>query len=344
MSVEMHPRATSRRRVPAKAGYGVGTPLRPEAVDDFIQVTRDPAPWAARKLDHYRVFRGRLHPGTARLPSRAKPRGERGVTLGLASRPIVLRSVGVAHPIPANTPWLVLSDTEWRITVTEPTDLRLLHGHGLDRDLLDAVITEHRPTRFQTPEAKIVRAALRSATPSWIDGQMQSVKDLAAGPETDWRVVAGREPSGSQYQDHFKAFVLLITWALEQQATREDPRFVSVVRHVTTYLADPAMSTVTIAEQLMISRRTLQSLFEAHGGLAAYIRRQRLSAVLSLLTESSTRFPDLEEVATLTGLGSRRTLERAMRQVYGLTPRQARAQVFAGHQLRERESNELRAS
>ncbi|MFL6159534.1 MAG: helix-turn-helix domain-containing protein [Marmoricola sp.] len=327
--------APARRRTPASAAYGAGVPRRRETIDDLISVAREPRPWVARRLGDDRIFRGRLQPGTAALPTRDAPAGRRAVTFGLASRPIVLRSVGVAHPIPAGAPWVVLAGSEWRITVAEPTDLRLVHGHGIDPDLVDATVIGSRPTRFRSREAQIVRTAITSATPVWIDATARTVLDLADGPQPDWREVGSRTDAGVRDSELISAFVLMASWAFEQHRAGEDPRRAAVLQHVEAHLADPTMNTASIASRLKISRRTLQTMFEPRGGLAAYIRRQRLAAVLRLLT-ADPGLPDLDAVAAMTGLGSRRTLERSMRQVYGLTPRQARAHVVAGHDLRER--------
>lgn len=309
---------------------------RADRVDELIRASAAPLPWVARRIGDDRVFRGRLRPGTAFLPARLTPHGRRGLTVGMASRPVVLRSVGVAHPIPPGVPWVVRSDAEWRLTVTEPTDLRLIHGFGIAPELVGATVIPHRPTRFPPHEARIVRAALVSATPVWVDANTQPVKDLAAVPKPTWRLVGGTVPRTEQDRENLSTFLLMLAWALEKRGGVQDPRFVAVVQHISTRLNDPSLSTDSIAEAMGVSRRTLQGLFAGQGGVAAYIRRLRLRSVVRLLTEDPTRSPDLDGVAQVTGLGSRRTLERAMRQVYGVTPRQARTQVLAGLPLRER--------
>lgn len=315
-----------------------------DEVGDLIRVRTEPAPWAARRYGEDRMFRGRLLAGTAVLPPRTGSGGTHGITLGLSSRPIVLRSVGVAHHISAQVPWVVRADAEWRVTVSEPTDLRLVHSHEFAPGLVDSAVSASRPTRFDGRQSKIVRAAIKSATPEWIDTADQPVKDLALSSGKQLRLVGSRTAADSYDRDHVNAFVLMMSWAFEQHTGDRDPRFAAVTQYIRARLADPNLNTHTIAEELRISRRTLQSLFEAEGGVAGYIRRLRLAAVLRLITRDADQVPDLEAVAELTGLGSRRTLERAMRQVYGLTPRQARAHVLAGNLLRERPAQEREAS
>ena len=57
----------------------------------------------------------------------------------------------------------------------------------------------------------------------------------------------------------------------------------AVLRHVEGNLATAALNTDSLAAHLQISRRTVQSMFEAHGGFATYLRRRRLAAVVRLL-------------------------------------------------------------
>lgn len=313
-------------------------------VSELIRVRTEPVPWAARQYDDDQVFRGRLLPGTAVLPAGVASSGAHGIILGLSSRPIVLRSVGVAHHIPANVPWVVLADAEWRITATEPTDLRLVNSHEFAPGLVARAVSASRPTRFEGPQIKIVRAAIKSATPEWIDPSDEPVKDLAVSATLELRLVGSRTPAGTYDRDQTNAFVLMMSWALEQLTGDQDPRFAAIAQYIKARIGDPNLNTDAIADQLRISRRTLQTLFETDGGVAGYIRRLRLAAVLQLITRDADQVPDLEAVAEMTGLGSRRTLERAMRQVYGLTPRQARSHVLAGNLLRERTSNERETS
>ena len=334
-------RAPARRRTPGGTGDGADVGTRPEQVQDLVRVSDEPVPWVARKHGSDRIFRGRLLAGTAVLPPRIAPTSHDAITVGLASRPLVLRSVGVAHHVPANVPWVVLPDAEWRITVTEATDLRLVLTHEVSPVLVAGAMTSNRPVRLEGREAKIARAAIRSATPVWVDALTEPVKDLAVTPQPGWSLV-GQDLEVAD-RDQYTAFLLMMTWAFDQRTTLGNPRLGAVTEYIRSRLSDPALTTTAIAEQLRISRRSLQSLYESEGGVAAYIRRQRIAAALRLLTADPARMPDLDTVATRTGLGSRRTLERAMRQVYGLTPRQARSHLLAGHPLHER-SDQLERS
>jgi AraC-like DNA-binding protein len=259
------------------------------------------------------------------------------MVFGLCSAPLVLRTPTASFSIRANTPWAVRSSIEWRLAVSDTADLRLVHSQLSDIDLVDAATDLQRPTRFDGAASQVVRAAIRATTPVWVDDADRPIANLAeAGQHEHWRLAGSRQIAGDYDQDAVSAFVQMMTWALDQQDVLADPRLNSVIRYVSAHLHDPALSTATIASHVRLSRRTLQALFTGHGGIAAYVRRQRVTSAVRMLTEAPGTVPDLERIAVATGLGSRRTLQRAMRHVYGVTPLQARAQVLAGFQLRER--------
>ena len=302
-------------------------------VHDLIRTPTAPSTWAAVRRATDAAFRARLLPGTAVLPAYPAAPQARAVTAVLASREIVVRSIGVARPIPPDVPWAVPRDGEWRVVVTEPTDFRLVHSHGLPAPLVDAALSPDRPTRFSGRAGTIVRTAIRAATPVWVDAHDLAVSDLAVPPVPDWRLVE------TYQRDTVDAFALMMTWALEQRSAQEDHRFAATAAHIRARLHDPALNTDGIAEHLGMSRRSLQALFEAEGGVATYIRRLRVNAALGLITSEDA--PDLQTAAERSGLGSRRTFERAVRQVYDVTPGQARSYLMAGFLLRERSAGQL---
>jgi AraC-like DNA-binding protein len=258
-------------------------------------------PWAIRRGLHAILFRGRLRPGTAALPEMPLPGVERGISFGLSSAPVVLRSVGGSFSVRANTPWAVPSDGSWRLVVDQVTDLRLVHGDGA---AVQAKAFGHRPIRFDGHERTIMRAAIKASTPLWVDARSEPITDLSRYGGTEPMSIA--QPIGT-LADHdiSAAFLMMATWALEQRQEDEDQRLSRVIEYVGSRLADPGLSTASVATHCRLSRRTLQTLFASHGGLASYIRRQRLAEVLRLL--ASEQLPDLDAVAQATGLGSRRT-------------------------------------
>lgn len=318
-----------------------GAPL--SGLEGVLQVNETPLPWSGRRTPVAVTFRGRVSPGWAQLPAAPLVGVEHGVTFGLASAAVILKSALGNHPVAANSPWAVPSDGTWKVVFTRTADLRLIHGNGAVMSTPAAV---RRPLRFHGSCERAMRAAIKAATPVWVDERCRTIGNLASLSAAQVR--AGRSvlrPLGpSVDHDTTTAFVMLATWAFEQNARDGDPRVDRVVEYVDTHLADPGLSTDSIAAGCGISRRTLQSALAGYGGVASYLRRRRCTAALRLLTADAVQVPDLDEVARATGLGSRRTLERALRQVYGLTPRQARVQVLAGIPLRELGATSPRAS
>lgn len=310
--------------------------------EPLVRASAELTPSAVRRLADARIFRGRVPGGPVELPAQGFPDGidgldgSSGLTAGFANRPLLLSAAGVAHSVRANVPWLVPAGTAWRLLSDEPADLRLVHTRAVAPPLVTSAVGTDRPTKFSGQEAKIVRAALTGMTPVWVDRAAVPVRDLAAPPRPDWRLVGTPVSPGTADRDQLTAFVLMLTWALERRAGEEDPRMVTTIEYIRTRLHEPTLSAATISEQLRISRRSLQSLFARYGGVAGYVRRRRVAAVLHLISQDPHQLPDLEEVARTTGLGSRRTLERAVREVHGITPGQARTLLLSGRLLQHR--------
>lgn len=309
-------------------------------------------PWALQRTSYAFTFRGRFRRGDAHLAAAPLPNLHRGITFGLASTPLVLKGVGSSFPVPANTPWAVPAAGAWRVVFSQTTDLRLIHCDAANLQVVRPgpgqrpapLGSPHRPLRFDGPERQVMRAAIKSATAVWIDDKSRPIINLASSvPEVNGAVTV--RPVGSSIdRDTMAAFVLMATWVLDQHLHSADHRLERVLEHIESCISDPGLTTASVAAHTRLSRRTLQGLFAEHGGLATVIRRKRLERVVQLLTADPKHCPSLDDVARSTGLGSRRTVERAMRQVYGLTAQQARSQVLAGYALREVGTTELKAS
>lgn len=294
-----------------------------------------PPPGISARVTSARLtgFRGRLSAGTAILP--ALPAGPAdALTFGVAGSAVQLHGTTGSHQVPAHTPWLVPTGSEWRVDLHAATDLRLvragLGGPGQEQNEKPA---PSRPLCFHGPAGAAVRAALRAATPVWVDTRLRVVEDLARPNLGAVRLVEDRhDPFRAAERD--TTFGLLVSWAMRRRAEAGDQELDALTRFVDRHLTDPALSSAMIAERTHVSRRTVQVLFTPYGGVSAFVRRRRTAAAVAHLGSDPRRAPDLDEVAALTGLGSRRTLERAIRQLYGLSPRQARAAVLAGRLLR----------
>ncbi|WP_051278340.1 helix-turn-helix domain-containing protein [Solimonas flava] len=97
-------------------------------------------------------------------------------------------------------------------------------------------------------------------------------------------------------------------------------------RHIEQHLCSPQLGADTLCAALGISRATLYRLFDASGGVQAYIRKRRLQRVRDALLDPREQ----RHIATLAyahGFASEAHFCRAFRRLFGLAPgelRQAR--------------------
>ena len=95
-------------------------------------------------------------------------------------------------------------------------------------------------------------------------------------------------------------------------------------RFIEAHLASPVL-----AGEFGLSRSALYRLFEPVGGVAGYIRRERLRRVFRDITSPEFANLRLSQLASRWGLRDQTTFSRAYRQVFGMTPREARAAALA---------------
>jgi len=79
-----------------------------------------------------------------------------------------------------------------------------------------------------------------------------------------------------------------------------------------------------IGAAIGVSRSTLYTLFEPHGGVAAYIRGRRLARIHALLSDPHNR-ETIRDLALRHGFVSEAHFSRAFRQAYGYPAREVRA-------------------
>jgi AraC-like DNA-binding protein len=271
--------------------------------------------------------RARLEAGTLPLP----PLDGDHATFGLASSPLVLRSMTSVHRIPAQAPWAVNRNREWRVLAERAADLRLVHVRSLPLGDGGA-----RAFRFDADRSALVRSAIRAATPIWVDQRLRVVDNLAHADPGRSRMVESAA-SVTTICELRHVFVSLGLWAGIPSEPGEDA-LRPVLDHIQAHLDDPGLNATTVSTHTLVSRRTIQAAFTAYGGVAAYIRRQRVLAAVTALTIDPDRAPDLDAIAVATGFGSRRTMERAIRAVFDDTPAQIRRRALAGRPVLPRDA------
>lgn len=102
-----------------------------------------------------------------------------------------------------------------------------------------------------------------------------------------------------------------------------------VLRIISAQFTDPDLCTGRVAEQLGMSRRALQRLYEGHehtvAGLIIEMRTQR---AIEHLKNPSLQELSLTDIANLTGFGSAQGLRRAITKSTGMTPTALRESVL----------------
>jgi AraC-like DNA-binding protein len=97
-----------------------------------------------------------------------------------------------------------------------------------------------------------------------------------------------------------------------------------VRRFIDRHLCDPELGPESVTAALGVSRATLFRMFEASGGVSAYIRKSRLTKSLADLRAPGAPLR-IVDIALKWGFRSETTYSRAFRAVYGFTPSEFRA-------------------
>jgi AraC-like DNA-binding protein len=93
-----------------------------------------------------------------------------------------------------------------------------------------------------------------------------------------------------------------------------------IKRHIAAHLETEPLSAGDLCRQFEISRATLYRLFEADGGLAHYVREQRLNLAFQRMILPPGQDKGLMDLAVSLRFSSDSTFIRAFRRKFGLTP------------------------
>lgn len=104
-----------------------------------------------------------------------------------------------------------------------------------------------------------------------------------------------------------------------------------VRQEVRKRLSLATLSPTTLCRAVGMSRSVLYRLLEGEGGVANYIRRQRLLASHDALSDPADR-RTIAEIATACGFFEPSSFSRAFRQEFGATPSEVRLAAHAGAQ------------
>lgn len=90
-------------------------------------------------------------------------------------------------------------------------------------------------------------------------------------------------------------------------------------------VTDPDVTAEAVAARFGISRRKLYYLMEPHGGLAAYLREQRLHRAHAMLRDPMQRGKAIAEIALSCGFAWRTNFARTFRAHFDMTPQEVRS-------------------
>lgn len=111
------------------------------------------------------------------------------------------------------------------------------------------------------------------------------------------------------------------------QARCGDPALPGHLAAIRSYidrsLGSADLSVEAIGRRFGLSRSSVYRLFEPHGGVAGYVRRQRLQRAWRRLTEPGGKSLRIAAVGRDCGFPDPAAFSRAFRDAYGLTPRDA---------------------
>ncbi len=137
----------------------------------------------------------------------------------------------------------------------------------------------------------------------------------------------------ADFRDQWVAIVTMLVRSVTGSPTDGSDlaaaRRVQAEEYIRAHLSDPTLTAATIAKALRISRRTLyasMSSADRPGGIAAYIRAQRLQAAHALLSDP-VRTEPIHVVAAHVGLPDAAHFAHLFTATYGYPPRELQARV-----------------
>ncbi len=218
-----------------------------------------------------------------------------------------------------------------RETVQAPARVPFLHS------LADEVVSERAPD--ERIQLYLARDSFRDLAPI-LDGARGVVTGPGATLLAEFLELLGRNlatldvASAPRLKDAIGAMIAAcVSPGPDRLAAAARPldfgRMERIRRAVRQHLRSPAMSTDVLCRLVGMSRSALYRLMESQGGVAGYIRRQRLLESRAVLSDPDCDRP-IAAIAEDFCFSDSANFSRAFRREFGLTPSEARWAAKAG--------------
>lgn len=201
---------------------------------------------------------------------------------------------------------------------------RPFHGYGRDLEVTCLYVPRDRLPRHLAASDHEGAVNLTAGVQGILSGHLDSlVRQIDNVPSAAWLPLAD-------------ATCALLTACLMQTPDRvadaETPIF-SALRErarkiVAANMASPEFGPGTLARLLFVSRSKLYRIFEADGGVARFIQRERLAEADRKLTEATGRI-SISSLSLEVGFRDHAAFSRAYKSEYGISPREARDNALA---------------
>ncbi|WP_168195390.1 helix-turn-helix domain-containing protein [Bradyrhizobium sp. NAS80.1] len=189
---------------------------------------------------------------------------------------------------------------------------------------------------------------------------------LKAPDEHALRLLPAHDPLAALLRDHLLGFHARLSGIMLDQAQAVIPATVQLIAaaingavgeeqaggirlsmtdricsYINAHILDPNLTPESIAGRFGMTRRNLGYLFESYGGVAAYVRRKRLSSIRVALGDPARKGQSIEAIAEAHGFKHYRSFALAFHKHIGLTPREVRARSLEGKALSSMSCDDL---
>jgi AraC-like DNA-binding protein len=160
-------------------------------------------------------------------------------------------------------------------------------------------------------------------------GGGQVVSPLARRHADLWRLAENEDGNSAVLIDKIADLVAEAIGSaadIEGDVGRTDRRlFLAMIkRYIETHLETEPLGAEDLCDRFGISRASLYRMFKPEGGLAGYVRDQRLNLAMRRLAEPHGQKTRLLDLAINLRFSSDSTFVRAFRRKFGLTPGEVR--------------------